>query len=90
MGLDPCFRWSFGDHHQYRPAQLERLKHHALETGATVLLTTEKDWMNLPPETEKIVAPLRIRWLRIGIEIEAEAELLSQIRQQLKIQCRTI
>lgn len=89
MGIETCYRWAFGDHHQYRPAELARLKHHALEAGATVLLTTEKDWMNLPPEAEKILQPLTIRWLRIGIEIEAEEALLAQIRQQMKIQYRT-
>lgn len=77
MGLDPCYRWSFGDHHQYRPAELARLRVQAMEAGATVLLTTEKDWMNLPAGTEELLLPLSIRWLRIGIEMEDEAALLA-------------
>lgn len=76
MGLDPCFRWSFGDHHQYRPAELARLRVQAMEAGATVLLTTEKDWMNLPAGAEELLLPVSIRWLRIGIEVEDEAALL--------------
>jgi len=79
MGLDPCYRWSFGDHHQYRPAELARLRVQAMEAGATVLLTTEKDWMNLPSETEELLLPLSIRWLRIGIEIQDERRLLAQL-----------
>jgi tetraacyldisaccharide-1-P 4'-kinase len=77
MGVDPCYRWSFGDHHQYRPAELDRLRVQAMEAGATVLLTTEKDWMNLPPGTEELLNPLSIRWLRIGIEVEDESALLA-------------
>jgi tetraacyldisaccharide 4'-kinase len=79
MGIETCFRWSFGDHHQYRPAELARLRHHALEAGAGVLLTTEKDWMNLPERAVELVRPLEIRWLRIGMEIEGEEELLGMI-----------
>ncbi len=77
MGIDTCFRWSFGDHHQYRPAELHRLRIQAMEAGAAVLLTTEKDWMNLPPGAEEILSPVSIRWLRIGIEVEDEAALLA-------------
>ena len=77
MGIEPCFRWSFDDHHQYRPAELHRLRIHAMEAGATVLLTTEKDWMNLPDGAEKLLLPLSIRWLRIGIEVEEEAAFLA-------------
>ena len=75
MGLEPCYRWSFGDHHQYRPGELERLRIQAIERGATVLLTTEKDWMNLPAGAE--IRPLSIRWLQIGIEVENEPALLA-------------
>lgn len=77
MGIEPRFRWSFDDHHQYRPAELHRLRIHAMEAGATVLLTTEKDWMNLPDGAEKLLLPLSIRWLRIDIEVEEEAAFLA-------------
>lgn len=76
LGIETCYRWPFGDHHQYRPAELLRLRTQALEAGAAVLLTTEKDWMNLPAGAEELLQPLQVRWLRIGIEIEDEAALL--------------
>lgn len=76
LGIETSFRWEFGDHHQYRPPELERLKDHALEVGATILLTTEKDWMNLPECAASILEPLEIRWLRIGIVIEEEETLM--------------
>lgn len=84
MGIETSFRWAFGDHHQYRPAELARLRHHALDAGATVLLTTEKDWMNLPAGFAEIVKPLEVRWLRIAIEIENEAELFRLIDAEAK------
>jgi len=86
LGIETSFRWEFGDHHQYRPSELHRIRHHAMEAGATVLLTTEKDWMNLPPEAARILAPLEIRWLHIGIEIENEPELLNAIGREMKLE----
>lgn len=83
MGIETCYRWSFGDHHQYRPAELQRLRHHAMEAGAAVLLTTEKDWMNLPPNAAELLRPLEIRWLRIGVAIEDEAALFALLDRSL-------
>jgi 3-deoxy-D-manno-octulosonic-acid transferase len=83
MGIRTCFRWSFGDHHQYRPWDLKRLQSHALEAGAEALLTTEKDVMNLPDNAEQLLAPLRLFWLRIGLSVEGEEELLAIIRDRI-------
>lgn len=80
MGMRTCFRWSFGDHHQYRPWDLRRLRSHAEEAGAEALLTTEKDVMNLPEGAAKLLAPLRVFWLRIGLVVEEEAQLMSLIQ----------
>jgi tetraacyldisaccharide 4'-kinase len=41
---------AFRDHHVYTCAELDRLTARARQAGATALLTTEKDGMNLPPE----------------------------------------
>jgi hypothetical protein len=42
-------------------------------------VTTEKDAMNLSPEAAQTVSPLKMYYLRIGIEIEDEARLLQRI-----------
>jgi len=76
----PLFRWTFGDHHSYRHTELVRLLEHAQLQKAEVLLTTEKDLMNLPPNVAEMMAPVAVFWLRIGVEIEGEAELVEQIR----------
>ncbi len=80
QGLQPLFRWTFGDHHQYRHHELLRMREHAQLQEAEVLLTTEKDLMNLPADLAQIMEPVRVFWLRIGVVIEGEEELVQQIR----------
>lgn len=68
LGFEPIERTVFADHHRYTASEIQQL-------GDTVLLTTEKDAMNLPEN----IAPGRIFWLEIGIEIDNDAALLDQI-----------
>ena len=68
--------WCFRDHHRYTAGDLEEIGRQAMAAGAQALVTTEKDMMNLPAGAE---LPLKIYCLRIGIEIENEAELLQHI-----------
>ncbi len=79
-GLDVAFRWAFGDHHSYRPNELRRLSHQAGAAGAEALVTTEKDFLNLFAGSAEVVAPLKLFWLKIGIEIENEEALLRLLR----------
>jgi len=76
LGIKAAPRLVFRDHHRYTAADLEEVFRQATAAGAQALLTTEKDMMNLPPG---IVLPLKIYCLRIGIEIENEAELLRHL-----------
>ncbi len=78
LGYEPVFQFAFGDHHTYRPMELQRLLSQAREMGAEALLTTEKDFMNLPEEADQLVAPLPLCWLRIGVEVVEADALLSQ------------
>jgi 3-deoxy-D-manno-octulosonic-acid transferase len=79
LGLECAFQQAFGDHHRYRPEELRRLADRAAAGGAEALVTTEKDAINLPEGAAALVAPLKLRWLRIGIEIENEEEFLKRI-----------
>jgi tetraacyldisaccharide 4'-kinase len=79
LKLEVVFRWAFGDHHSYRPAELERLAWQAAAAGAEALVTTGKDVLNLMEDAPRLVAPLKLHWLKIGIEIEKEEELLRLI-----------
>jgi len=76
LGIKAAPRLVFRDHHRYTSADLEEISRQATAAGARALVTTEKDMMNLPAGAE---LPLNIYCLRIGIEIENEAELLRHL-----------
>ncbi len=79
LGVEVVFRWEFGDHHAYRPAELRRLAVQASAAGAQALVTTEKDVMNLCKNALELLHPHKLFWLKIGVEIEDEQELLRRI-----------
>ncbi|HLX42076.1 MAG TPA: tetraacyldisaccharide 4'-kinase [Bryobacteraceae bacterium] len=79
LGIETAFRSAFRDHQRYGPAEVGRLKENAEAAGVDVLVTTEKDAMNLCDGAALLVAPRRLLYLRIGIEIEREDELLNRI-----------
>ena len=70
LGLGTVPRDVFPDHHRYTTGELAAL-------GAPVLLTTEKDVMNLP----SALPAARILWLRIGLALDRPAELLALIER---------
>jgi tetraacyldisaccharide 4'-kinase len=76
LGCRPVFRAAFPDHHAYRIEELRELA----ARGAEALLTTEKDCRNLPEGWQEAVAPLRLLWLKIGVEVEGGEELLALVR----------
>jgi 3-deoxy-D-manno-octulosonic-acid transferase len=79
LGLEIAYRRAFGDHHRYRPDELRRLARQAVAAGAEALVTTEKDAVNLCEDAVALVAPHKLLWLKIGIEIEKEQEFLRRI-----------
>jgi tetraacyldisaccharide 4'-kinase len=80
LGVRPVFRAAFRDHHAYGSRELEGLARRAQELGAQALLTTEKDVANLCENWLELVAPVRLLWLKIEIEIEGAEELLGRVR----------
>jgi 3-deoxy-D-manno-octulosonic-acid transferase len=81
LRLQPVFHWAFDDHHHYTCAQVERLAAQAKKHGSNVMLTTEKDAMNLPDSTAAVLerAGVELCWLKIGVYIEKEDQLLELI-----------
>jgi 3-deoxy-D-manno-octulosonic-acid transferase len=75
LGIQPAVRRAFDDHHRYAPSELKSLA----ASGAETLVTTEKDAMNLCEGAAQLVAPCALLWLKIGIEIDGEEELLNRI-----------
>ena len=86
LGIKPVFQWPFGDHHHYTCTQLERLAAQTKLHGSNVLLTTEKDALNLPDTAAKVLehAGVELRWLKIGVHIEKEEKLLELIRSRME------
>lgn len=80
LGIEVAFRWAFRDHHRYRPEELKKLAERATREGAEALVTTEKDLMNLCDGAPALVAPHKLYWLKIGIEIDNEEEFWRRIR----------
>jgi tetraacyldisaccharide 4'-kinase len=85
LGIQPVFTWTFGDHHGYQWTELQRLAAQARVHSSSVLLTTEKDAANLPERAGEILmdASVELYWLKIGIQIDDEAGLMSLIKSKL-------
>lgn len=75
LGIEPVFFEVFPDHHIYDPGEIRRLA-----ARAPVLLTTEKDYVNIDPALahECGVVPIPIR-----VVVENEEELLRLIEECL-------
>jgi tetraacyldisaccharide 4'-kinase len=84
LGLEVVFRWAFEDHHSYKPAELQRVTHHARVKKADILVTTEKDRMNCPDHLASAIAPLELAWLEIDLEIEEESAFMSFLEERLR------
>ena len=75
----------FGDHHKYWPREVQRLRDQFLACKAEAIVTTEKDSINLCEGWEELLAPLRLYWLKIGIQVEEEKALADLIRNRLAL-----
>ena len=51
--------------------------------GATALVTTEKDAVNLCQDCDELVAPLELYWLKVGMAIEREDELMEWLMKKV-------
>jgi tetraacyldisaccharide 4'-kinase len=65
LDLEVPFRWTFGDHHQYNPLEVQRLIHQARAHKADFLVTTQKDAVNLPSSTSSLLGGPPLLWLKI-------------------------
>ncbi len=88
IGCKPALCWTFGDHHHYAPREMKCMAVDARAVGAEVLLTTEKDLMNLPAHAANAVAPLKIYWLQVGMAISEEDRFLNLIQAAISAKVR--
>ncbi len=79
LGCRPVFREAFSDHHAYSMEELRELA----ARGVEALVTTEKDLRNLPADWREAVGPVRVRWLKIGLEVEGGEELVERVKGRI-------
>jgi len=83
MGIRRVDSVEFSDHHKYWPLELRRLRDQFVASKAEAILTTEKDSINLCEGWQELLAPLRLYWLKIGIQVAEETALAGLIRSRL-------
>jgi 3-deoxy-D-manno-octulosonic-acid transferase len=83
MGLEVVYRWTFPDHHEYKPAELRRFASQAKGAGAQILVTTEKDRINFPGDFASAVGPFEVAWLEIEHVLEREQEFFKWLESTL-------
>lgn len=79
LGINPIEAVEYGDHHAYSPAELRRLAQLVADNRATVLLTTEKDAVNLCEGAVSVLGSVKLLWLKIDLQIDDEGGLLRLI-----------
>jgi 3-deoxy-D-manno-octulosonic-acid transferase len=84
LGIQPVLERSFGDHHRYSGRELRELAAEARRAGAGVLVTTMKDFMNLPAGWKDVIDPLQLAWLDIRIEVDRGEGLLRAVCATIK------
>jgi tetraacyldisaccharide 4'-kinase len=83
LNLEIVFNWSFPDHHLYQQHELRRMASQAENAGAEILVTTEKDRVNLPRDFLSNVAPFDVAWLEIENTMEHKEEFFAWLERRL-------
>ena len=80
--FQPAFFDTFADHHHYTESEIE-----ALLQRAPKLVTTEKDWLNLPLifQNDSRIIPLPIR-----VEVDNAVELVSLVEARLRASAKRV
>ena len=74
----------FDDHHRYTPAELRRIAGEMRDRGASAILTTEKDAVNLCERADDLLAPLPLYWLKIAMRFDDEEALMETIARRIR------
>ncbi len=82
LGVNPIECVEYTDHHSYSPAELRRLAQLAADRKATVLVTTEKDAINLCEDAQSLFGNVKLLWLKIDLAIDDEARLMELIEER--------
>jgi len=83
MGVDLVAWIEFGDHHHYRPRELNRIAHEFAAQGARAAVTTEKDAVNLCDDVAGLLAPVDFYWLKARMKIDREEAFLEEVLRRI-------
>ena len=64
--------------------ELQYLARQAHLHGAHLLVTTEKDRMNFPRRSSAAIAPLKLAWLEIELELESSGAFFAYLESTLR------
>jgi 3-deoxy-D-manno-octulosonic-acid transferase len=78
-GLDVVEKCTFSDHHKYGHLETRWLAQRARAAGIEYLVTTEKDYMNLPRGVLESFPGVKLCWLEVEVKIEGEEQLLGYV-----------
>lgn len=81
---------TFGDHHRYTRDQLFKLAQIAIDQGASALVTTEKDFINMPEHVDEVITPLKLYYIQVRIRIRNENEFLTRLELLLDLPAHSI
>jgi len=84
LGLDAAVRVEFEDHHSYKPPELRYMGRQFREEGVEAVVTTEKDFVNLCEDAGRLLDPLPLYWLKIGVQIDREEEFMGAISARIR------
>jgi 3-deoxy-D-manno-octulosonic-acid transferase len=83
LGLKTVFRWAFHDHHQYKATDIKRVADQARARRSDMLVTTEKDRINLPPNVKAALGGLSLVWLEIDLQLDDEPGFFAALDEVL-------
>jgi tetraacyldisaccharide 4'-kinase len=83
-GLHLASRIAFPDHHNYKPHDLDCINDAARSTGATTIVTTEKDNVRLGKRAAGFLKSLELKTARLLIEVEDEPNAIEKLRLSLE------
>ena len=78
-GASVVLEKTFSDHHRYTREELVALTREAILQGARTLVTTQKDFINLPEDAAQCVSPLKLTHVEVRLRVRDESAFLAQL-----------
>jgi 3-deoxy-D-manno-octulosonic-acid transferase len=79
---------TYPDHHRFTSAEMKGLAALARSRGATAVITTEKDWANLPGDAESSMYPLKLYRVEVRTRMRNESDFWTQLFPLLGLSSR--